>query len=47
MQPHPLVLEAGFDAKVSKSMTIGTSYVGQISGSQKAHGFKASLSWKF
>lgn len=47
MARDSLVLEAGFDAKVSKSMTIGTSYVGQISGSQKAHGFKASLSWKF
>ena len=47
MAPDSLVLEAGFDAKVSKSMTIGTSYVGQISGTQKAHGFKASLSWKF
>lgn len=47
MARDSLVLEAGFDAKVSKSMTIGTSYVGQISGSQKAHGFKASLRWKF
>lgn len=47
MTRDSLVLEAGLDAKVSKSMTIGASYVGQISGSQQAHGFKASLNWKF
>ena len=44
---NALQLEAGFDAKVSKTMILGLSYMGQIANLQQEHGLKANMSWRF
>lgn len=42
-----LVLGAGIDLDVSKDVSVGLSYDGQIGDNVEDHGIKGNLSWKF
>ncbi|MBG6076847.1 autotransporter domain-containing protein [Polaromonas sp. CG_9.11] len=44
---NALVLEGGIDFAVSRHLTMGVSYVGQVASQLSDHGIKASLLWKF
>ena len=44
---NALVLEGGIDFAVSRNLTLGVSYVGQVASQLSDHGIKASLLWKF
>lgn len=42
-----LVAEAGLDFSVTKTVTLGVSYTGQMSSAVQAHGVRGDLSWRF
>lgn len=41
------IAEAGLDLAVTKKMTLGVSYIGQMSSAVQAHGIRSDFSWKF
>ncbi|KIU01540.1 autotransporter domain-containing protein, partial [Staphylococcus aureus] len=42
-----LVAEAGLDFSVTKTVTLGVSYTGQMSSAVPAPGGRGDLSWRF
>lgn len=41
------IAEAGLDFSVTKTVTLGVSYTGQMSSAVQAHGVRGDLSWRF
>ncbi|MBZ9993129.1 autotransporter domain-containing protein [Mesorhizobium sp. BH1-1-4] len=42
-----LLIDAGLDMALSRTITLGLSYSGQIASHARDHGFNANLNWKF
>ncbi len=41
------IVEAGIDYSLTKAVTLGVSYSGQISSAVQAHGVRGDLVWRF